>query len=1044
MGAIRYTGSRVAVSEFGTQARLPLAGAAQRSYTTVTDASIADVFEPYIQTGYNPPPIGSNTQYTNWEDAFRIARFFLPRPSADIPHLVVLLTDGDPTAVIREDRVTDEEYRTKVPLDNTEIQTGVNSDVALQPAIPNANGVKAQDSKILAVGVGAALANPASLGRLIQVSGPDVAPDDGPFDIATTDVFREEDFAELETALREAAFQLCAPSVNVAKLVDENPDPAVEDLVPGAGWTMTADVDPEPSNWVLPPGATGSTATSAASADGFANFQWTTDTPTDTAITVSEASQPGYVYDPSVTTCTYITPDAPTPAPLPDFAVTADGFSGTVPAEAIVTCEIVNRLVAEPAIDLEKATNGADADEPPGPFIPIGTPVTWTYVATNTGNVPLSGLVVVDDVLGTITCPQTTIAPQASVTCTATGTAEAGPYANDATATAVGAGQTVTDSDPSHYTGAVPGIDVEKATNGEDADLAPGPFIPVGDPVTWTYVVTNTGDAALADIVVVDDQGVVVTCPATTLAVGASMTCTAPSAVAVPGQYENVATATGFSGTEPAVPVQDSDPSHYFGEDPGIAIVKSVNGEDANVPTGPIVPVGEQLTWTFRVTNTGNVPLLWEVTDPDVPEIACPRIVLVPGRSTTCVARTPAEPGQQTNTATVTGTTLISGTAVTDDDPANYFGAAGAISLQKLVDGDDANDPPGPLIPVGDPVTWTYVATNTGNVPLAQVEVVDTKGVTVTCPATTLDPGAAMTCTATGTSTAGAYTNFGLVTGVTPTGLTVADDDPAHFFGEEPGISIEKLTNGVADLDEPPGINIDVGDPVTWTFVVTNTGNVPLDEVTLTDDQLGTITCPQTTLAIDEEITCTATGTAGLGQYANVATVTGTDPAGAVVTDDDPSHHFGVDRRLAITKLVNGEDANEPPGLDIPEGETVVMTFEVTNPGNVPLFDVAVTDDQGLEVTFTGGDTNGDGALDPGEVWTFEAIIGPATPGRFDNVGTVVAHDGLEVEVTADDPAFAGTVAPPPGRVPDAIAMPMPAPPSSAGRETGRTSTPQQ
>lgn len=101
----------------------------------------------------------------------------------------------------------------------------MNSDVALQPAIPNANGVKAQDSKILAVGVGAALANPASLDRLIQVSGPDVAPDDGPFDIATTDVFREEDFAELETALREAAFQLCAPSVNVAKLVDENPIP---------------------------------------------------------------------------------------------------------------------------------------------------------------------------------------------------------------------------------------------------------------------------------------------------------------------------------------------------------------------------------------------------------------------------------------------------------------------------------------------------------------------------------------------------------------------------------------------------------------------------------------------------------------------------------------------------------------------------------------------------------------------------------------------------------------------------------------------------
>src|SRR5690606_31717846 len=108
------------------------------------------------------------------------------------------------------------------------------------------------------------------------------------------------------------------------------------------------------------------------------------------------------------------------------------------------------------------------------------------------------------------------------------------------------------------------------------------------------------------------------------------------------------------------------------------------------------------------------------------------------------------------------------------------------------------------------------------------------------------------------------------------------------------------------------------------------TGNVPLAEVEAVDTKGATVSCPATTL--------------------------------------DPSHHFGVDRRLAITKFVNGEDANEPPGLDIPEGETVVMTFEVTNPGNVPILDVVLTDDQGLAVAFTGGDANDDGALDPGEV----------------------------------------------------------------------------
>ncbi|HEX5944678.1 MAG TPA: hypothetical protein VFY82_00300, partial [Acidimicrobiales bacterium] len=102
--------------------------------------------------------------------------------------------------------------------------------------------------------------------------------------------------------------------------------------------------------------------------------------------------------------------------------------------------------------------------------------------------------------------------------------------------------------------------------------------------------------------------------------------------------------------------------------------------------------------------------------------------------------------------------------------------------------------------------------------------------------------------------------------------------------------------------------------------------------------------------------------------------------------------------------------------------------------GNVPILDVVLTDDQGLAVAFTGGDANGDGAFDPGEVWTFEAIIGPATPGRFDNIGTVTGHDGFEVQVTASDPAFAGTVAPPPAPAPPAPEPPGPAPdPAHAG-----------
>ena len=36
-----------------------------------------------------------------------------------------------------------------------------------------------------------------------------------------------------------------------------------------------------------------------------------------------------------------------------------------------------------------KLANGPDTDTPPGPHVPVGSTVTFTYVVTNTGNVPL-------------------------------------------------------------------------------------------------------------------------------------------------------------------------------------------------------------------------------------------------------------------------------------------------------------------------------------------------------------------------------------------------------------------------------------------------------------------------------------------------------------------------------------------------------------------------------------------------------------------------------------------------------------------------------
>jgi hypothetical protein len=100
------------------------------------------------------------------------------------------------------------------------------------------------------------------------------------------------------------------------------------------------------------------------------------------------------------------------------------------------------------------------------------------------------------------------------------------------------------------------------------------------------------------------------------------------------------------------------------------------------------------------------------------------------------------------------------------------------------------------------------------------------------------------------------------------------------------------LTNG-EDADDAPGPSIVVGTAVTWTYLVTNQGIAPIDNVTVVDDRGVTVNCAgKTTLAVAESMTCTGTGVAVLGQYRNIGTATA-NAAGVTVTHSDPSHYFG-------------------------------------------------------------------------------------------------------------------------------------------------------
>jgi uncharacterized repeat protein (TIGR01451 family) len=168
----------------------------------------------------------------------------------------------------------------------------------------------------------------------------------------------------------------------------------------------------------------------------------------------------------------------------------------------------------------------------------------------------------------------------------ASGIAVTGNYSNTGTASGsyTDSGshtRTDTATDTSSYFGANPQIDIVKKTVGSDGTEGDNVFVLIGATVTWKYYVTNTGNVALSNVTVTDNQpGVTVNCPSTTLAVGGSMTCTATGTNNTPigTTYNNIGTATG-SYTDSAGhsrTATDSDASSYYSQKPGLVTNSSL------------------------------------------------------------------------------------------------------------------------------------------------------------------------------------------------------------------------------------------------------------------------------------------------------------------------------------------------------------------------------------------------------------------------------------------------------------------------------------
>ncbi|TFC54710.1 VWA domain-containing protein [Cryobacterium sp. TMB3-1-2] len=849
---------RFAVSNFASNAPATNGGAnAPLPLTSVADAAGVDAIVSYVNGLQRPVPAQGGT---NWDRGLAAIA-----GSTENYDALFFLTDGNPT-----------QYADPVqgPGNSTNQAT-------IDAAVSSANVVKGEGTRIVPIGVNDNIAG----GQLAmfrehitQISGP-----------AEGDDYHLAGFAALASTLIGIVNTNCA-SIDLEKtgtLADGATGTAgdvvdYEFTVTNTGTVALTDVtlaDPKPGlssiEFGIWPGAPG-VLEPTQSVTATASY-----TLTEADVTAGEVSN-------TATT------------------------SGIPPAGTAVTDEapaLVTLPELTPGISLEKTG------------VLAGDTIAYSFTATNTGNVTLSAVTIADELeglseisYGTWPAAKGVLAPGQSVTATASyaitqADRDAGTVANTATTTGTPpSGPPVSDED-----------DFDQPLDGTPALNLVKTGVLAGDTIAYSFTATNTGSVTLSSVTIADElEGLSEisygTWPAAkgVLAPGQSVTATASYLVTQAdrdaGTVDNTATTTGTPPSGPPVSDEDDFDQPLDGT-PALNLVK----------TG--VLDGNTIAYSFTATNTGDVTLtavsiadeLKGLSELQYGEWPAVTGVLAPGQSVTATAtyavtQADRDAGTVHNTATTTGTPPGGGIVTDEDEFDQPLGGTPSVSLVKT----------GVLS--GNTIAYTFVATNSGTVTLTSVSIEDAlDGLSDVsygawpAGAGVLAPGQSVTATASYTLTqadldAGLVSNTATVTGTPPHGPVVSDKDTFELpLVDGPAISLVKT--GVVH-----------GDTITFTFVVTNTGNVSLTSVSIADELRGLSAITygawpnaQGELAPGASVTATATyavtdADKSAGFVSNKASVTATPPTGPEITDRDDVRvtlksvgalaHTGVDSDL--------------------------------------------------------------------------------------------------------------------------------------------------
>jgi len=418
-----------------------------------------------------------------------------------------------------------------------------------------------------------------------------------------------------------------------------------------------------------------------------------------------------------------------------------------------------------------------------------------------------------------------------------------------------------------------------------------------GDTITYTITVTNTGDVALSGIVVEDDlTGLYWEVPTIPSGGNASKDTTyTVTEDDLCGDIVNTATATvddpcGGEG----ITVDDTVTVETLFS-PELTVTKATDFQ------GP-AEVGDEIDYTIEVANTGDVT----VTDLEVTDTLLSNLAYVSGDANmdevldldeTWVYSGSYEVteddicGDIVNTATATGMAACESPVTGDSNQVTVTTTSTPeLTVTKATDFEGAAT-------VGDVVEYTIEVENTGDVSVYDLTVVDAMLADLAYVSgdsdsdDVLDVGEVWVFGGTYEVTEEDVCWASLVNQAEASGFTLCEDPVTGTSNE---VTTEVTYEAELTVDKTTTLSgkAKAGDTVSYTIEVTNSGNVMLSDVVVTDLMLG--------IVADTSIGDLAPGESGSisGSYVvksddkgksltNTAVATATDPCGEEVSSED-------------------------------------------------------------------------------------------------------------------------------------------------------------